>query len=177
LEHVYVVGRDGSPFVKIGWTRKTAAERMQTIKPIDGGPLEVFAAWGMDFGARLVEQDIHIQLAVYRHTGEWFRCTVDEVAIAYHTAFARKLLPPPPHLFCEIIRERRLECGMTQEGLALCAALPLESVERYEAGHPDVPFRAVIAMAYAIGIRGLALCQPQGRMGVQIRAFMTPPWP
>jgi hypothetical protein len=68
--HTYVIGAEGSPLVKIGFTSGTPKGRMSSLQT--GIPMRLTLLWSTEGD---YERDLHIRFNEYRVIGEWFDLT------------------------------------------------------------------------------------------------------
>ncbi|MCX4429455.1 GIY-YIG nuclease family protein [Streptomyces mirabilis] len=67
--HVYVIGMEGSAFVKIGFTTTDPRKRLSSLQT--GQPSALRLLWHCDGGATL-ERDLHRRFHAHHVRGEWF---------------------------------------------------------------------------------------------------------
>lgn len=81
---IYFIAAVGTPFVKVGRTRKKVTERMAMLSVGCPFPLQVLKTiGGFDPIAEVViEQGLHDHLGRFRERGEWFRIGAVEIADA-----------------------------------------------------------------------------------------------
>lgn len=63
----YLIGIEGSPFVKIGYTSGNPRTRRRSLQV--GHPMQLALLW---FCSGDFEDDLHDRFAAFRHRGEWF---------------------------------------------------------------------------------------------------------
>jgi len=106
---VYAAQEDGTPLVKIGFTRLSRAEtRVHTLRFQYHVPFTLIAAMWLTAGARRVERAIHELLAAQRIEGEFFYLHMSQ---AYLQTLIEMVLPNVRrdlHLYA-IEKQRTLE--------------------------------------------------------------------
>jgi hypothetical protein len=68
--HTYLVGAEGSPLVKIGYTSGAPLKRLASLQT--GQPMTLSLLWSV---AVDIEDELHERFADYRVRGEWFDLT------------------------------------------------------------------------------------------------------
>jgi hypothetical protein len=68
--HTYLVGAEGSPLVKIGYTSGAPLKRLASLQT--GQPMTLSLLWSLPVD---IENELHERFAAYRVRGEWFDLT------------------------------------------------------------------------------------------------------
>ena len=68
--HTYLVGAEGSPLVKIGYTGGVPLKRLASLQT--GQPMALSLLWSIPVD---IEDELHERFAAYRVRGEWFDLT------------------------------------------------------------------------------------------------------
>ncbi|MEW2402162.1 GIY-YIG nuclease family protein [Streptomyces sp. NPDC046862] len=90
--HTYLVGAEGSPLVKIGYTSGTPLKRLASLQT--GQPMTLSLLWSVPVD---IEDDLHERFASYRVRGEWFDLTPlgDAVEVVQSAAQQMQLSETP----------------------------------------------------------------------------------
>lgn len=76
--YIYVVGCEGSPLVKIGYSTRNPEGRLKDMQV--GSPLILKLLWCKRFpNYKEIEKYLHTVLIKAHHHGEWYFTTVEEV--------------------------------------------------------------------------------------------------
>lgn len=84
--HTYLVGAEGSPLVKIGYTSGAPAKRLASLQT--GQPMPLSLLWSIPVD---IESELHERFAAHRVRGEWFDLTPLGDAIAVVQAAAEEI--------------------------------------------------------------------------------------
>ena len=84
--HTYLVGAEGSPLVKIGYTSGSPAKRLASLQT--GQPMALRLLWSIPVD---IEGELHARFAAHRVRGEWFDLTPLGDAVAVVQAAAAEI--------------------------------------------------------------------------------------
>lgn len=84
--HTYLVGAEGSPLVKIGYTGVAPLKRLASLQT--GQPMTLSLLWSLPVN---IEGQLHKRFAAYRVRGEWFDLTPLGDAVEVVQAAADKI--------------------------------------------------------------------------------------
>ena len=140
---VYVIGMEGTDFVKIGYTDGPVQDRLKALQPGTPFRLKVLATYPCDHAAR-VERTMHRLLAASHHDHEWFALAdLTELETIFTEACALTLPPcervPPLHAAQlqatgQRIALSRRALGLTQKDLAELCGFPYQVINRVRTG-------------------------------------------
>lgn len=162
---IYAIGAQGTPWVKIGFTRTPVEARLRVLQTGQPFPLHIIAAQPVEADVQRIEKQVHDFLAGERRRGEWFEMpmdmpTLEALIVRAITALTLLEEPPPrairscrPTRLGQRIRLLRQQQRLSQVELAKRVGISKTAMNDIESGQTRDPrFSIVERISKALGV-------------------------